>query len=207
MAVTAGCAKVAFESAVGASTMNGGTATLAGVSHGIGLSKSHLGELNARTVGPNGGLLLGGRGPQPNTPLELLLGEGDRPLGNNGLCPPDMASIDDRFCVDRYEASLVEVFPDGLEMAWSAFQASKGHVVRAVSEPGVFPQGYISGNQAAEACALSGKRLCKPAEWKKACMGPTQSTFGYGEKREARRCNDHGKSAMGAVYGAPGSRA
>ena len=204
MALTAGCAKVAIESRMSAaSAFSGGS----GTSHGIGLSKSRMSDFSARTLGSgNSGLLLGGRGTEPNTPLELLLGEGDRPLGNNGLCPPDMASIEDRFCVDRYEASVVEVFPNGVEKAWSAFEASKGHVVRAVSEPHVFPQGYISGNQAAEACALSGKRLCKPTEWKKACMGPSQSTFGYSEKRQSGRCNDHGKSAMGAIYGAPDSR-
>src|SRR5580658_6715969 len=30
-----------------------------------------------------------GRIQPANTPLEMLLGDGDRPLLNNGLCPPD----------------------------------------------------------------------------------------------------------------------
>src|SRR5262245_55471412 len=35
-----------------------------------------------------------------DTPVEDLLPAGDRPLPMNGLCPPDMASIEDRYCVD-----------------------------------------------------------------------------------------------------------
>ncbi len=179
-----------------------------------GGTKSYRGsDLAARTLastgGLNAGLLLGrrARGPEA-TPLDELLREGDRPLGNNGLCPPDMASIDDRFCVDRFEASLVEVLGNGEERAFSPYETVTGRVVRAVSEGHVVPQGYVSGDQAGEACARSGKRLCKPAEWKKACMGPSSSNYGYGATREAGRCNDHGKSAMGSVYGAPprGSR-
>jgi formylglycine-generating enzyme required for sulfatase activity len=131
----------------------------------------------------------------------LLLNEGDRPLEGNGLCPPDMASIDDRYCVDRYEASLLEVLASGEEVPFSPFQAVEGHVVRAVSEPGVYPQGYISGSQAQEACSRSGKRLCKPAEWRNACMGPQHTTYGYGNVNEPRRCNDHGRSPVVAMYG------
>ncbi len=117
-----------------------------------------------------------------------------------GLCPPDMASIDDRFCVDRFEASLVEVLADGAEQPFSPYESVEGHVVRAVSEAGVYPQGYISEVQAIQACALSGKRLCRAKEWKQACMGPERKTYGYGDKGETGRCNDHGRSPMTALY-------
>ena len=134
------------------------------------------------------------------TPLELLLGEGDRPLLNNGLCPPDMASIEDRYCVDKYEGSLIEILPNGEERPFSSYDPIEGHLVRAVSEEDVFPRGYISGTQAAEACGRSGKRLCKPAEWRNACMGPDHVTYGYASTNEPRRCNDHGRSPMGVLY-------
>jgi formylglycine-generating enzyme len=168
---------------------------------------ARTGELHGSTGGLNAGLMLGratrpARGPEA-TPLDELLGEGDRPLGNNGLCPPDMASIDDRFCVDRFEASLVEVLGNGEERTFSPYEQVAGRIVRAVSVGHVVPQGYVSGDQAGEACARSGKRLCKPAEWRNACMGPSPATYGYGSTRESGRCNDHGKSAMGGVYGAP----
>ena len=136
----------------------------------------------------------------PDTPVDQLLNEGDRPLPMNGLCPTDMASIDDRFCVDRYEASLVEVMPNGREQAWPYYLPMEGHVVRAVSEKGVYPQGYISEKQAVEACGRSGKRLCKPAEWRTACKGPDPKKFGYGDTRHPGTCNDTGRSPMGMFY-------
>lgn len=189
---TTGCAKVvqAFDG------VQGSSATLlssdvSGVSDKGG-SRSALG---AKVLGR-----VGHRNPS-ETPLEQLLREGDRPLAGNGLCPPDMASIDDRFCVDRYEASLVEVLPNGEERAFSPYATVDGRSVRAVSQPRVIPQAYISGKEAAVACARSGKRLCKSAEWRTACRGSQKSTYGYGDEKVARRCNDHGRSAMGAIYG------
>ena len=140
-------------------------------------------------------------GSTPETPLDQLLDVGDRPLLNNGLCPPDMASIDDRYCVDRYEASVLEVMPGGEERAFSAFEPLEGHVLRAVSEPDVYPRGYISAVQAQDACARSGKRLCRATEWQTACMGPKHATYGYASVDEPGRCNDHGRSPMGVLYG------
>jgi hypothetical protein len=139
--------------------------------------------------------------PEPET-IEL----DDTPSARRAArsCPSDMVSVGDRFCVDRYEASLVEILPNGEERPWSPFATVDGHVVRAVSEANVYPQAYISGHEAAVACARSGKRLCGPSEWRTACMGPSKSTFGYGNDRVAGRCNDHGKSAMGAIYGTSG---
>lgn len=137
------------------------------------------------------------------------LDENDRPLANNGLCPPDMASIDDRYCIDRYEAALYEILPNGDERPFSPFLSIDGQkpspVVRAVSQAHVVPQGYISELQAKTACARSGKRLCKPVEWKTACKGPDHTTYGYGAQNEARRCNDHGRAPMAAVFGLGGN--
>ena len=140
----------------------------------------------------------------PETPLDQLLAEGDRPLPKNGLCPADMASIDDLYCVDRYEGSLLELQADGTERPFPATSTVEGHVVRAVSEPGLVPQAYISGKQAQEACARSGKRLCKASEWRKACRGPENLRYGYGDKDEPKRCNDHGRAPLAVVHGIGG---
>jgi len=164
-------------------------------------SKHRLRHTRTLASVPGADLFAIGSQVGPETPLDKLLREGDRPLADNGLCPPDMASIDDRYCVDRYEASLLEMRPDGKEVAFSPFQPADGHHVRAVSEPGVFPQGYISEVQAKAACALSGKRLCTAGEWKQACMGPRNQVWGYGAERVAGRCNDHGRSPVVAMYG------
>ena len=85
------------------------------------------------------------------------LDEADRPIPMNGLCPANMASVDDRFCVDKYEASLVEVLPDGEERPFPFYVPVDGHKGRAVSEKGVYPQGYISGREAARSigCAVA----------------------------------------------------
>jgi hypothetical protein len=113
------------------------------------------------------------------------------------VCPSDMAVIGRSYCIDVYEASLVQEMPGGTEQPWPYYERLRaGVVVRAVSEAGVYPQGYVSGVQAREACERSGKRLCTPGEWKTACMGPNKTIFPYGNAREVGRCNDNGRSAM-----------
>jgi sulfatase modifying factor 1 len=117
------------------------------------------------------------------------------------VCPPEMANIDDRFCIDRWEGSLVEVMRDGRDVPWPPYgPLEEGHTLRAVSVSNVFPQAYISGAQSARACAAAGKRLCAPVEWRKACMGPKEAKFGYGDQRSAGRCNDAGYSPMMRLF-------
>jgi sulfatase modifying factor 1 len=117
------------------------------------------------------------------------------PAGVDG-CRSGMVPVGGRFCVDRFEASLVEVLGGGEERLHSPYEPVEGLSVRAVSVPGRHPQGYISGKQAKRACAASGKRLCKPTEWKLACTGPDRSQWSYGNTQEAGRCNDQGKSPI-----------
>jgi formylglycine-generating enzyme len=117
---------------------------------------------------------------------------GDAVVDASGArCPVAMALVEDRVCIDRWEGSLVERLPAG-ERPWSPFASVDGHErqVRAVSLPGVIPQGYISGAQAMAACAASGKRLCSADEWMGACRGPDNTTFPYGTTRERGVCND-----------------
>lgn len=166
------------------------TASLAGVAAGTSAS----GEVQLA----NGGMPRLAFASAESTLNELA--EADRPLPMNGLCPANMASVDDRFCVDKYEASLVEVLPSGEERAFPYFQAVEGHKVRAVSEKGVYPQGYISGKEAANACKASGKRLCKPEEWRVACKGPEKQRYGYANDRKPGQCNDTGKSPIGMIH-------
>lgn len=133
-------------------------------------------------------------------PIVDDLDEADRPQPMNGLCPAGMASVDDRFCVDKYEASLVEILDDGEERPFPYYMRVDGHKVRAVSEARVYPQGYISGREAAAACKASGKRLCKPQEWKTACKGPENLQYGYASERSPGTCNDKGRSPIGHYF-------
>jgi len=116
--------------------------------------------------------------PQPNQGLAEAAGAGG--------CPPGMLPVAD-FCVDRYEASLVTA--DG-GAPWSPYWNPDGAEVRAVSIAGAVPQGYISGLQAADACAAAGKRLCSDAEWLRACRGPDDRVYPYGDTRIPGACND-----------------
>lgn len=117
---------------------------------------------------------------QPNTGLT-------EPPGDGG-CPGGMLRVD-TFCIDRYEAALEELTDAG-PRPWSPYFNPGTARVRAVSLPGAVPQGYISGLQAAAACAEAGKRLCADAEWLRACRGPSSFIYPYGNTRLAGVCND-----------------
>ena len=118
-----------------------------------------------------------------------------------GACRPGMVSIEGKFCIDKYEASLVETVKRSEEQKFSPYAMVHEEHVRAVSEPGVIPQAYISRNQAEKACHASGKRLCQVAEWQQACRGPEKKQWGYGDDREVGRCNDNGKNPVMTYYG------
>jgi len=109
--------------------------------------------------------------------------------GNAGHCPSDMARVGET-CVDKYEASLLEVLDDGSEVPFSPYEIPKKHNVRAVSRPGVVPQAYTSMFEARRACNASGKRLCRASEWKAACRGPDNTRYPYGSTRVAGACVD-----------------
>jgi hypothetical protein len=102
-------------------------------------------------------------------------------------------------CVDRWEASLVERTPSG-DLPFSPYVTPEGRDVRAVSRPGVVPQGYVSRDQAARACAASGKRLCSEDEWVVACEGDPPHAFPYGDAREKGACNEAGISPLHLFY-------
>ncbi len=121
----------------------------------------------------------------------------DMPTPNDGLtegagaggCPAGMVRVG-AFCIDRYEGSLVLVDDSGPIGSWSPFHPPDGVRVAAISAAGAVPQGYISGTQAAAACAESGKRLCTDTEWLSACRGATERVYPYGDTRVDGRCND-----------------
>jgi len=119
--------------------------------------------------------------PAPNEGLEQVSWD--------DACPAGMVSVDD-FCIDRFEASLVELDGSGSVLgSWSPFHNPGSRRVRAVSLQGAIPQGYISGDQAADACMEAGKRLCDDDEWLRACQGSDGSTYPYGDVAQPGVCN------------------
>src|SRR5205823_1186474 len=46
----------------------------------------------------------------------------------------------------------------------------------------------VTYDQAAAACADAGKRLCTADEWERACKGPENFVYGYGDVFDAKKC-------------------
>lgn len=116
-------------------------------------------------------------------------------------CPDDMALIEKSYCMDRWEGSLVEVTASG-PVPYPPTHTVGERLVRAVSRPGVVPQGYISGDQAQRACEMAGKRLCTDDEWWRACAGVKKTIYPYGTVHKKGACSEERKlHPMLELYG------
>lgn len=133
-----------------------------------------------------------------------------RDAGPDTGCPAEMNRIDS-FCVDRWEAHVVEVDDAGNETAHSPYDVVDGLRVRAKSEGDVFPQGYISQTQATAACAEAGKRLCSPDEFSLTCRGVHSDAgtpyYPYGgTTHEPGVCNEGKGSSVEKFFGSDPSK-
>jgi hypothetical protein len=126
--------------------------------------------------------------PAPREIPEMLVRSEPAP------CPSNMALVN-KSCVDKYEAALVEVHPDGTETPFSPHEAPNGYRVRAISRAGVVPQAHISMVEAKRACSASHKRLCRANEWKAACKGPSGARYPYGNARVPNACVDTNRTS------------
>ena len=121
--------------------------------------------------------------------------------GRSGPCPPGMAHITTdssparSYCIDRWEGSVVEV-QGKKEVSHAPYEPVTKLKVKAISKPGVVPQGYISKNEAEAACKAAKKRLCTGEEWQFACRGKQPTTFPYGDERKDGYCNDSGRAPL-----------
>ena len=125
-------------------------------------------------------------------------------------CPEGMARVDDA-CIDRYEAHLVTRGPGGERARHPHFlRPEEGVVYEARSEPGVFPQAYISRVESAAACAEAGKRLCTRREWQRACTyraeGSPRTAYPYGDRWQPGRCNAEKPHLLTLRFGADPNR-
>jgi formylglycine-generating enzyme required for sulfatase activity len=62
------------------------------------------------------------------------------------------------------------------------------------NQPGRLPKVAAAFSEAESLCRNSGKRLCSEDEWEKACKGPQQTRFPYGQSFDADACNTQDKS-------------
>ncbi len=97
----------------------------------------------------------------------------------NLTCPGDMIAIDNRFCMDKYEAARIDA-----DSAFMGYQRALG-----ASRQGVLPWEGLDYTTARTACESKGKRLCEPSEWRLACSGPNNSFYCYGDEYMAGTCN------------------
>jgi formylglycine-generating enzyme len=119
-----------------------------------------------------------------------------------GPCPAGMILVQS-FCVDTWEAYVVELDDAGVEHPHSPYDVVDGLVVRAKTAPHVVPQGYISQIEATAACTLAGKRLCSEDEFHLACSGPDASNYyPYGGETDIPGfCNEGKGSYVELLYG------
>lgn len=163
---------------------------------------------------PDGGDLVQNQGQLEPAPALL---PNTPPLVSSG-CPVEMVSIRGQFCIDRYEASLVDAHERALSPYYPPshdellhvlsvfrnvvprrsaprlplppdFSQSEAFEPRARSAPAMIPSGYMSGIMARQACDNAGKRLCKPDEWTMACKGQRATKFPYGDSYAEGVCN------------------
>jgi hypothetical protein len=125
----------------------------------------------------------------PNVVQQPNAGLFQRPP-DGGCQLPGMVNIGSMFCIDQYEGSLLEVLDGGVTQPFSPYFNPGTRVLRAQSTPNAVPQGYITQLQASAACQGAGKRLCTDAEWLRACRGPSNTTYPYGNTRMNGVCND-----------------
>jgi hypothetical protein len=95
------------------------------------------------------------------------------------ICPDEMVGIENRFCIDIYEASR----PD----ATATDPGSDDSM--PTSRPGVLP--WIVGSRLAarQACQAAGKDLCDQQQWELVCRGPDNTVYSYGDDYDPETCN------------------
>jgi formylglycine-generating enzyme len=56
------------------------------------------------------------------------------------------------------------------------------------NEEGAIPRTNVTQAEAGELCQAQGKRLCTELEWERACKGPENRAYEYGDRYQASRC-------------------
>jgi formylglycine-generating enzyme required for sulfatase activity len=60
------------------------------------------------------------------------------------------------------------------------------------NEEGAIPRTNVTHEEALLACQKEGKRLCSELEWERACKGPGNHTYEYGQRYQAATCRTGG---------------
>jgi hypothetical protein len=144
------------------------------------------GRSDVRSVGRDAGIDAPAPGPCPSGMVYIA--------ADAGVAP---------YCMDTWEAYVVELDDAGVEHAHSPYDVVDGLTVRAKTAPHVVPQGYISQVEATAACNLAGKRLCSEDEFHLGCQGPDSSNYyPYGGETDIPGyCNEGKGSYVEMLFG------
>jgi formylglycine-generating enzyme required for sulfatase activity len=131
-----------------------------------------------------------------------------------GRCPAGMVWISPSTCIDATEATVNDFllfanslgdsctdpgptctacngkrcFISNVDNPWH-YEDGSWYIDGPVGMSLEHPARYVTFEAARTACGLAGKRLCGADEWTRACGGPTQLAYPYGNTYEQGRCN------------------
>lgn len=104
-------------------------------------------------------------------------------------CPADMVKIDrGRFMMGAQGGDPLRGFADLKARALS----TRAYCIDRYEYPnrqGELPRTGLSWSRARRACVEQGKRLCTEVEWEKACKGPKNARFPFGQAFQVGACN------------------
>lgn len=98
----------------------------------------------------------------------------------------------DGFWIDRYEYPNSDPNSDEIKKL-IAEKTARGENGESV----LVPSAHRNHNAATDMCSEDGKRLCTAPEWERACRGPTNALYAYGDSYDSSKCPDPGMAEDG----------
>lgn len=117
-------------------------------------------------------------------------------------CPEDMVEIGGgRFLMGTQSNDPMRGFAD-LQVRYRNTQRYCIDVYEYPNQPGKLPVTAVSWAKAKRSCEALGKRLCSEVEWERACKGPGNARFPFGNAVRKGACNveDGGRPKTAGSY-------
>jgi serine/threonine protein kinase/formylglycine-generating enzyme required for sulfatase activity len=170
--------------------------TLAGLAIGSGVGYLVLKRIRAQQAGQGSGTVTTPVTPtEPRgTPVPPPEPQGNDPMAPAGKCLSGMKLVSG----GAFKRGVSEKDPDKMldERPLENVQVPSFCIdeYEFPNEPGAEPAAGVTWDEAKQSCASVGKRLCTEDEWEKACKGPGNARFPYGNDFDASLCNTEAKN-------------